>query len=110
MKNTVIPTISLLAFCLSAAPGFSESDNGKKIDGARGFARYCAACHPDGGNIISKSKTLRKSELAASGIKDWQDIVKVMRNPGPGMKRFDAKTISDRDAKAIAEHILETYK
>jgi cytochrome c6 len=33
-----------------------------------------------------------------------------MRNPGPGMNRFDAKTISDKDAKEIAEYILKTFK
>ena len=33
-----------------------------------------------------------------------------MRNPGEGMTKFDAKTISDKDAKAIAEYVLKTFK
>jgi cytochrome c6 len=37
-------------------------------------------------------------------------VVKTMRNPGPGMTAFDAKTISDQDAKAIAEYVLKTFK
>ncbi|MBP2679434.1 MAG: cytochrome c, class, partial [Deltaproteobacteria bacterium] len=37
-------------------------------------------------------------------------IVGKMRNPGPGMTRFDTKTISDKDAKEIAQYILKAFK
>jgi cytochrome c6 len=33
-----------------------------------------------------------------------------MRNPGPGMTKFDKKTISDKEARAIADYILKTFK
>jgi len=33
-----------------------------------------------------------------------------MRSPGPGMTKFDAKTIPDKEAKAIADYILRTFK
>jgi cytochrome c6 len=33
-----------------------------------------------------------------------------MRNPGPGMTKFDKKEISDKEAKAIAEYVLKTFK
>jgi len=33
-----------------------------------------------------------------------------MRNPGPGMTKFDEKTIPEETAKAIAEYILETFR
>ena len=39
-----------------------------------------------------------------------KDIVGKMRNPGPGMTRFDAKTVSDKDAQEIAAYILQAYK
>jgi len=39
-----------------------------------------------------------------------EDIVKTMRNPGPGMNKFDQTTIPDEDATAIAEYVLLTYK
>ncbi|MRR34580.1 cytochrome C [bacterium] len=110
MKKTVITTITMLAVCLLAAPGFADVKKGEKIDGAKEFAKHCAVCHPNGGNIINKKKTLKKAALAASGIKDWKGIVKNMRNPGPGMTKFDAKTIPDNEAKAIAEYILKTFK
>jgi cytochrome c6 len=110
MKRTVITTITMLAVCLLAATGYSDTKKGETIDGAKEFKEHCAVCHPNGGNIINKKKTMKKSDLAASGIKDWKGIVKTMRNPGPGMTKFDAKTISDKEAKAIADYILKTFK
>lgn len=74
------------------------------------FKQHCAVCHPDGGNIIKPNLTLHKKEMAKAGIKDAKGIIKVMRNPNPGMTKFDSKTISDKDAKLIADYILKTFK
>lgn len=74
------------------------------------FKEHCEICHPGGGNIINPSFTLHKKELAAHGITKPEDIINKMRNPGPGMTRFDEKTIPDADAKKIAEYILGTFK
>ena len=78
--------------------------------GAALFQQHCAACHPDGGNIIKPALTLHKKDMDAHGVKTADAIVGKMRNPGPGMTRFDAKTISDKDAKEIAEYIRTTFK
>lgn len=110
MKNAVIATVSMLAVCLLATSGFSDTKKGEKIDGAKEFKEHCAVCHPNGGNIMNPKKTLKKADLAANGIKDWKGIVKSMRKPGPGMTKFDTKAISDKEARAIAEYILKTYK
>jgi len=82
----------------------------KESKGANLFQQHCAACHPAGGNIIKAAFTLHKKDLDAHGVKTAMDIVGKMRNPGPGMTRFDAKTISDKDGKEIAEYILKTFK
>ncbi len=74
------------------------------------FKQHCAVCHPDGGNIIKPSHTLHKKDLAKNGIKNWQGVVKSMRKPGEGMTMFDKKTISDKDAKLIAEYVFKTFK
>lgn len=74
------------------------------------FKQHCAVCHPDGGNIVSPQKTLHRKNLAAHKINKPEDIVKIMRNPGQGMNRFDEATIPDKDAMSIAEFVLNTYK
>lgn len=74
------------------------------------FKLYCSACHADGGNIINSAKTLSKADREKNGIKTAADIIKLMRNPGDGMSRFDEKTLPDKEARNIAEYILKTFK
>jgi len=82
----------------------------KEPKGAILFRQHCAACHPDGGNIINKAKTLHKKDREAHGVMTAKDIVGKMRNPGPGMVRFDTKTVSEKDAMEIAKYVLKTFK
>lgn len=95
-----IGTLFLVAACTSS---------GKTEAGRKSFIEYCSVCHPDGGNIIKPDKTLRKDALRDHGISTAEDIVAKIRNPGPGMTRFDKATIPDNTAKEIAEYILKTF-
>ena len=74
------------------------------------FKQHCAACHPDGGNIMKKEKTLHKKELQANKLLTAKDLVRYMRNPGPGMPGFDSKSLPDKDAARLAEYILKSFK
>lgn len=74
------------------------------------FLRHCAGCHPQGRNLLYPQKDLRRLTLAANGIATPEDIVKVMRNPGKGMTRFDRTTIPDDEARRIANYLLEAFK
>jgi len=78
-------------------------------DGQALFQQHCAVCHPGGGNIINPLKALDGETLAANGIETVGDIVDNIRQPGPGMTRFDKDQLSDRDAGRIAEYILQSY-
>jgi len=44
-----------------------------------------------------------------NNIKTAADIIRIIRNPGPGMSKFDEKTLSNLDAKAIADYILKSF-
>jgi cytochrome c6 len=82
------------------------------------FRKNCSPCHPDGGNILNTRKTLHKKDREANNINTAAAIVRKMRNPGAfdfhpskwsGMKVFDEKTLSDKDADKIAEYIIRTF-
>ena len=103
MKKQLIVTIGTAVLALASSTAIAAS-------GEALFNQHCAVCHPDGGNIVNKARTLHKNDLNQNGIKDWKGVVKNIRTPGPGMTAFDAKTISDKDAKAIAEYVLKTFK
>lgn len=110
MKKSLVATVALLALGMFATSGFSETKKAEKIDGKARFQQHCASCHPDGKNIVNPNKPLSKASMAAHGIKTSKDIVAIMRKPGPGMNKFDAKTVPDKEAKAIADYVLKTFK
>lgn len=74
------------------------------------FKQHCAVCHPDGGNIVNPQKTLHRETREANGFKTADDIVRNMRNPGPGMTKFDETLLPEQDARAIADYVLKTFK
>lgn len=104
MKKVFVVSAAMLSLTAFVAPGFAEES--AKAE----FEKHCAACHPKGGNIMKADKTLSKQALAANGIKTDKDIIAKMRNPGPGMTKFDEKTLPQKEAKAIANYILKTFK
>jgi cytochrome c6 len=80
------------------------------VSGEASFKKYCAACHAGGGNIIRAEKSLHRKDREANGVKTAADIVRLLRNPGPGMPKFDAKSLPEAEAKAIAEYVIDTFK
>ena len=110
MKKRLIAVVAILTLGLFASAGLADTKKGEKIDGKKEFEEHCVVCHKDGGNMITPAKTLSKKDRQANGVKSAKDIVKLMRKPGPGMTAFDSKTISDKEAKAIADYILKTFK
>jgi cytochrome c6 len=110
MKKRLIVAVAMLTLGLFATASLADTKKGGKIDGKKEFEEHCAVCHKDGGNMITPTKTLSKKDRAANGVKSARDIIKLIRKPGAGMTAFDIKTISDKEAKAIAEYILKTFK
>ena len=110
MKYFLITNAIVLSVCLSASTGFCDTKEGEKIDGKKEFAEHCAVCHPNGGNVVNAKKLLSMKSLNANGVKSAKDITGKIRNPGPGMTKFDEKTISNKEAMAIAEYIMKTFK
>lgn len=106
MKKNLAITIGTILLSMAATTVMAAGGG----NGATLFKQHCAACHPDGGNIINPKHTLHKKSLNQRGIRNWSAIVKTMRKPGTGMTAFDAQTISDKDARAIAEYVLNTFK
>jgi len=110
MKKSSSTIAILLAVFLTATYGFCAGKKAEKIDGKKEFEKYCAVCHPNSGNIINPQKPLSAKSLKANKVAGVDNIVATMRNPGPGMTKFDEKTIPDKTAVAIAEYIIKTYK
>ncbi|MBZ0157517.1 MAG: c-type cytochrome [Alphaproteobacteria bacterium] len=108
MKKIILVSVCTAFFLLSSLPALAASK--ATAQGKALFEKHCAVCHPGGGNTIRPEKTLHRKALAEHNITTAKDIIKTMRNPGPGMPRFDKATIPDKDAQKIAGYILNTFK
>ena len=108
MRKCVITTVCMLAVTGLASTGFAAE--AKVSTGEELFKKHCAACHANGGNTVNPKKTLARKDLVTNGVKAAQDVIRNMRNPGPGMTRFDEKAIPAKDAKAIGDYVIKTFK
>ncbi len=96
-KNIIMATVVLSVGMMSAA-AFAAETGGEAI-----FKAKCAPCHSEGGNVVKPEKTIK-------GIKNPKKIITQIRKGGGGMPVFDAKAISDADAKLLADYIMKTFK
>ena len=108
MRAYVLTGICLLAVMALASSGLAAETKGNK--GGELFKKHCAVCHANGGNTVNKEKTLSKKDREANGVLTVNDIILTIRSPGQGMPKFDAKTVSTEDARAIAEYVIATFK
>lgn len=110
-EEQATPPQSTASSATSAAPAAKEpAPSATGLTGEQLFKQHCAVCHPNGGNTITPAKPLGAKAMAErSKISKPEDIVKVMRNPGPGMTKFDEGMISNDDAKKIGQYILATF-
>jgi cytochrome c6 len=103
--KTVLLMLILMMGCLNVLIVEAQEDIGETL-----FNDNCVVCHPGGGNVINPQKTLHSGDLNANNITKREDIVAIMRTPGPGMSKFDNDKIPDHFAEKIAEYILKTFK
>ncbi|RJQ13296.1 MAG: cytochrome C [Nitrospiraceae bacterium] len=108
MKKISVTIVLAVSIFLFLAISCSDRKSMKMAE--ESFNKNCALCHPGGGNTVNPAKPLHKKDLDANNIKTEEDIVKIMREPGPGMNKFDENTIPDKEAKEIAGYILNTFK
>ena len=108
MKKLVLALGVFAASGFIASVTFAEKPASMNL-GESEFKEHCAVCHPNGGNIVNQKKTLHKQDREANNVKTVADIVKTIRTPGQGMTKFDKKTVSDKEARAIAQYMLKTF-
>ena len=98
MKKRIIMATVVLSVGMMSAAAFAAETGGEAI-----FKAKCASCHPDGGNVMKPKESIK-------GIKSSKKIITQVRKGGGGMPAFDAKAISDADAKLLADYIIKTFK
>lgn len=98
MKRSILAAIIVVSSSMISVAAFAAANTGETL-----FKEKCASCHPDGGNIMKPAASIK-------GIKSSAKIIKQIRKGGSGMPAFDAKAISDANAKQLADYIMKTFK
>jgi len=95
MKKSVLFTAAVLSGAIAIGSAFAGAD---EKTGAELFKEKCGSCHPDGNNKINPKKPIKD-------IKDKDKIVAKIRKGGNGMTPFTIRTLSDADARHIADYV-----
>lgn len=109
MKKCGLATsLFLMAIAVVSSTNMNSMEAAEKT-GEQLFKEHCSVCHPEGGNIINPKKTFMKKDLEANNIKTAEDTIRIMRKPGPGMTAFDMKSLSETDARKIADYLFKKF-
>jgi cytochrome c6 len=69
------------------------------------FNLHCAGCHPNGGNIIRRGKTLKAQALKRYGYADTAEISNLIRQGKGNMSAF-ADRLSSAEIDQLANYVL----
>jgi cytochrome c6 len=74
--------------------------------GVRLFQVHCAGCHPAGGNIIRRGKTLKQKALHRNGMDSMDAIVDLATNGKNNMSAFSDR-LSPEEIEAVSAYVLQ---
>ncbi len=75
-------------------------------DGVVLFENYCAGCHPKGGNIIRRRKTLKQKSLERDGYGALEPLINLIDQGQNNMPGF-ADQLNNTQVETVAQFVLE---
>lgn len=110
MKRFILSLLGAL-LCLTWTTGAialndlsDQASNG--INAAQLFEVHCAGCHPHGGNIIRRRKTLKIRSLKRYGADNLEAIASLIANGENAMSAFRDR-LSDKEIQALSAYVLQ---
>ena len=97
----VVLTINLIAFTSPAAQAEPIPTEGSAL-----FELHCAACHPHGGNIIRRGRTLKLAALRRRDLASPDAIAEIARN-GIGQMGGYERELGESGDREVAEWIWQ---
>lgn len=100
-KMSVI--LGIVGMLVVANPALADTP---ELDGATLFGVQCAGCHPQGGNIIRRRKTLKLKSLERDGydtITPLSDLVAVGLKNMPGF----AEKLNANQIETVSQFVLK---
>jgi cytochrome c6 len=99
---TVILAMAIALYAFSATPvSAADTDTGAKL-----FEIHCAGCHPQGGNIIRRGKTLKQAALQKNKVDTLEAIATLVTNGKNNMSAFKDR-LSPDEINDVSAYVLE---
>lgn len=80
--------------------------DGSKHDGSVLFETNCAGCHPKGGNIIKRGKTLKLKPLKKRHL-DSVDAIATLVTTGKGLMSAYGETLTPEEIQAVSVYVWD---
>lgn len=104
LRQVLITVIAALLVVLTTSnPPVIALDT---ANGAKIFSVNCAACHPKGGNIIRRGKTLKKSALHRNKLDTLESVSYLVANGKNNMPAYQ-DTLDEQAIESVAAYVLE---
>jgi len=105
------PGITLIAVLLFGvglltAPGSAGAEGMSPASGTALFEQHCAGCHPQGGNIIRRGKSLKARALRRYHLLDESALAEVITQ-GRGIMSGYGTRLSTADIQTLARYVQQ---
>jgi cytochrome c6 len=91
---------------LWTAPALANGGEATAETPAQLFAVHCMGCHPGGGNIIRRGKSLKARALRRYGYDDVASITDIIAHGKGVMSAYDDR-LTEQEIQALAAYVLE---
>ena len=111
LKRIVWPLLCGVLITLAPTPAWAEPGLDGGADAgfnqpAELFSVHCVGCHPNGGNIIRRGKTLQAKALNRYGYTDLAAVAQIITH-GKGVMSAYGDLLSSEEIQALAGYVLE---
>jgi mono/diheme cytochrome c family protein len=104
--KTILAMLIIGVFTCSFVISAFTQDSAKGSPGEVLLKENCAACHPNGGNVINPNKPLK----GAQTLNTFETFLSWIRKPIQPMPPFPPSKISDQQAKELYDYLLKETK
>jgi cytochrome c6 len=95
----------LLTLCLILGLTITPVYATETVNAAKIFEVNCAGCHPNGGNIIRRGKTLKMKALKRYKMDSIDAVIDIVTN-GKGVMSAYGDRLSETEIQAVANYVL----
>ncbi len=94
--------VTIIVFLFISNPVLAVSQN----EGAAIFKANCAACHPKGGNIIRRGKTLKEKALKRNHLDTIEAIASLVTKGKNNMPAYEER-LSNQEIEAVSSYVIQ---